>query len=141
MKSLVKFASVPFSDKLLLMRAWLLLAWCTLRVRLLSHADNRAWIFRDDRLQISAPDNEAAKIGWAVRVGSRYVPGCLCLPQALAARILLASRGYHSTVRIAVRKENANFEAHAWLESNGQIWVGDVAEHQRSEQPSWAVLR
>jgi Transglutaminase-like superfamily len=141
MTPLFKFVRLPFSDKSLLVRAWIVLIWCTLRVRLLPHPENRSWIFQEDPLMPAPPETEAEKIAWSVRVSSRYVPGCLCLPQALAGRILLAARGYRSKLRIVVRKEDSKFEAHAWLESEGRVWVGDFAEHQRSEQPSWAILR
>ena len=141
MRRLGIFARLPVIEQRLLMQSWMLLAGCTLRVRLLPISLNRNWIFRDDGIEAAPPTEEAEKIAWAIGVASRYVPGCRCLPQALAARSMLASRGYHSEVKIAVRKQTEQLEAHAWLETNGRVWVGEVDTHPTSERPSWAVLR
>lgn len=65
------------------------------------------------------------RLKWAVQAASRYVPEATCLTQALAMQILLARQGYASDVHIGVAKgEAGKFEAHAWVESRGQVLIG-----------------
>ena len=66
------------------------------------------------------------RIAWAVRAVSQYVPRATCLTQALAGQVLLARRGRATRLRIGVsRKSRKNLEAHAWLECDGRIVLGD----------------
>jgi hypothetical protein len=70
-----------------------------------------------------APDRPSAeRIAWAVRAAARYVPGATCLPQALAARFLLARHGHPARLRIgvAVTDERA-IAGHAWVESDAGV--------------------
>lgn len=70
-----------------------------------------------------------ARIVWAVEVAARRVPRATCLVRALAAQALLARHGHPSQLRLGVtRGEGRAFEAHAWLEANGQILIGGGAE-------------
>jgi transglutaminase superfamily protein len=57
---------------------------------------------------------------------SRVVPrGSNCLVRALAAGIVLKRYGYPSELKIGVtRPVSGRFEAHAWLESGGNVVIG-----------------
>lgn len=69
-----------------------------------------------------------SRVGWAVQVTARVVPGATCLTQALAARSLLWAAGHPSTFSLGVRPgETSGIEAHAWLES-GAVQVVGVPE-------------
>ena len=66
------------------------------------------------------------RIAWTIRAVSEYVPGATCLTQALSGQVLLARRGYPSRLHIGVsKKPRGELEAHAWLECDGQIVLGD----------------
>jgi len=65
------------------------------------------------------------KLTWAIRVMSIYTPGATCLTRAIAAQILLARYNYSSSIRIGVSKNGEEFEAHAWLEKDGGIILGE----------------
>lgn len=65
------------------------------------------------------------KLTWAVNVMSRYTPKATCLTKALTAQILLAGYHYPSNIRIGVSKGEGEFEAHAWLEANDEIVLGE----------------
>jgi hypothetical protein len=68
------------------------------------------------------------RILWAVATAQCVVPRVTCLSQALATHILLVRSGYPAQVRIGVAKtDRGRLEAHAWVEGDGQILVGDVA--------------
>ena len=78
----------------------------------------------------------ADEVAWSVRAASRYVPGATCLCQALTARAVLNNLGYPTTLRLGVLKEpSGRLTAHAWLESNGQVVVG-----QRGDLAAYTVL-
>ena len=68
----------------------------------------------------------ASRWAWAVRVAARRIPGASCLTQALALQWLLARAGQCARIHVGVAKQGARgFEAHAWLESRGEILIGD----------------
>lgn len=68
----------------------------------------------------------AAEIGWAVTRAARYVPfKAVCLPQAMAARLMLQRRHVASVMHFGVaRSEEKPLEAHAWLDAAGTEVVG-----------------
>lgn len=61
---------------------------------------------------------------WSVKVASNYIPKATCLVQAITAQLFLTYNGYDSTLKIGVIKSD-NFEAHAWIEINNVIVLGD----------------
>ena len=63
----------------------------------------------------------AREIGWAVTRGAAHAPfKAVCLPQAMAARIMLQRRGVTSAVHFgAAKSEGAVLAAHAWLDAAG----------------------
>jgi hypothetical protein len=73
----------------------------------------------------SAPGAEAARqaeeIGWAVTRAARYVPfKAVCLPQAMAARVMLKRRGVASVLHFGAAKgTDKPLDAHAWLDAAG----------------------
>jgi transglutaminase superfamily protein len=65
---------------------------------------------------------------WAVTVASQYIPKATCLTQALATQVLLARQGYATSLYIGVTKsDRGRLEAHAWIESQGKVVVGESA--------------
>lgn len=69
-----------------------------------------------------------AQLVWAVRAASQYVPRASCLTQALAAQLLLERYDYPAHVRIGVARHGemqGAFQAHAWLESDGAVVIGE----------------
>jgi hypothetical protein len=72
----------------------------------------------------------AARVAWAVRLASRYVPRASCLTQALTAQMLLHWAGLEGQLHIGVAR-GATFEAHAWIELGGQVLLGGAGESAR----------
>lgn len=110
--------------------AWLLLArlslLCISFPRLAAHlgtvvapTDPRA------RAAASAASRDAAQlaaeIGWAVTRAARHVPfRAVCLPQAMAARLMLRRRGVASVLHFGARTgQTKPIDAHAWLDAAG----------------------
>jgi hypothetical protein len=63
----------------------------------------------------------------AVQLAARFVPAATCLTQAIAAQILLARAGHTPALRIGVLTKSGHFKAHAWVECQGRIVIGEVA--------------
>lgn len=82
-------------------------------------SDSRAMAARKSGAQADAA--LAEEIGWAVTRSARYMPfKAPCLPQAMAARLMLGRRGVSSTLHFgAARAEQMPLDAHAWLDAAG----------------------
>lgn len=71
----------------------------------------------------AAPDQArlAEAVGWAVTRAAHYVPfKAVCLPQAMAAQVMLRRRGVGSVMHFGAAKgaEKA-YDTHAWLDAAG----------------------
>jgi hypothetical protein len=81
----------------------------------------------------------AAEIGWAVTRSARYVPfKAVCLPQAMAARVMLKRRGVKSIMHFGAAKgqdkgQSRPFDAHAWLDAAGVEVTGYPVAAQFAE--------
>jgi len=130
MKRVAKFFALPRSERALILRTFapliaMRVAMWTLpfaRVSRISDAMSRP--MRADR---SGTRPTPARIAWAVAALSRVVPGAgNCLVRALATGIVLKRYGYSSELKIGVMKPaDGGFEAHAWLESGGNVVIGN----------------
>lgn len=64
----------------------------------------------------------AREIGWAVSRAARHAPfRAVCLPQAMAAQIMLRRRKVPSVMHFGAAKEagGSTLDAHAWLDAAG----------------------
>jgi hypothetical protein len=68
----------------------------------------------------------AGDIGWAVTRAARYVPfRAVCLPQAMAAQVMLKRRGVKSIMHFGAAKgQDKPLDAHAWLDAAGVEGTG-----------------
>jgi len=129
MTRLGKFLRLAHAERVLLVEAALLLGAIGLGLRLLPFGRLRDLLDRLSRPRQGLRPRArlpAARIAWAVERTSRVVPGARsCLVQALAAQVLLARRGCHSSVRIGVAHPSGeSLHAHAWVESGGRGVLG-----------------
>lgn len=66
------------------------------------------------------------RLTWAIHAASRFVPRPTCLTKALALQTLLARRGRLAILHLGVKTtRTAGLEAHAWLELNGNVILGE----------------
>jgi hypothetical protein len=115
-----KFWELSGADRRLVCAAWVSLV----RARIAVWSVSLPRLRRKPHLAARA-GADAARIGWAVCVASRFVPRATCLVRALAAHRLLAAHGHDSELRIGVAKGGAaGFAAHAWVECGGAVVVG-----------------
>jgi hypothetical protein len=120
-----RFLRLPAHDRALLFSA----------MRLVLFIRAALWVFpyrvvRQRLLQHRASktqNSDCLRIAWAVSAVSRYIPGATCLTQALAADDLLRTYGYEPSIHIGVaRNRQKVLEAHAWVEIQGRIILGNA---------------
>ena len=127
MSVIVSFFKLPVKDKIVILEAlfWLIL------IRLM------IWIFPFDLVQKRVQkitshytsDNKhivsLPRLRLIMGMAARYVPRATCLVQALAGYILFSRYGHIIFIKIGVSNENGEFEAHAWLEKDGNVVLGE----------------
>lgn len=140
MRRVVRFVHLSRSKQRLLLEAvWLLarvrLMLALLRFEVAMRRLDAMAVSRGgrDRSTPSLPDDvDADALLWAVRTASRIVPRATCLTQALGARVMFLRRGMPVDVHVGVARGAAGtFEAHAWVERNGRIVLGDLPDLDR----------
>jgi hypothetical protein len=133
--SLHKFLRLPAADRSLLVHSFLLIGAARLALWVLPFNTARRLFVRRDR-QASGGVPTTERIGWAISVAKEFVPKGNCLPQALAAESLLTRSGHPVELRIGVAKTgDGGLEAHAWVESEGRLVVGDLVQGLGSYTP------
>ena len=77
----------------------------------------------------------AEEIAWATTRAARHVPfKAVCLPQAMAARIMLRRRGVASVLHFGAAKgRDRPIDAHAWLDAAGVEVTGYPVAGQFAE--------
>jgi hypothetical protein len=136
MRRLHKFLLLPLPTQCLLIMSALLLAAIRLGLWLLPFQTLRRLLARISHLLSQLPKTahpSVHNIAWAMAVVTRRVPVVgTCLTQALATQILLGWRGHPTHLRIGVAySETGQLQAHAWIESDGKIVVGDLSDLSR----------
>jgi hypothetical protein len=141
MSRLSRFFRLSGAERVLLIQATILLVAIRLGLRALRFARLRNLLARlgrtrnrpEDQLDAAARDRTI----WAVETVSRQFPAIgTCLMQALAIHALLARQGYDSNLRIGVtRDSDGKFMAHAWLEKNGVILIGESGHQNYTPLP------
>ena len=135
MTRLRKWGALAPTERALLLEVALLLAVSQVALRPLPFRWIGACLGQH---QAVAEERDAAQyalleqqVAWAVRVASRHLPWeCMCLVQAIAAKVVLARRGCPSTLYLGVAKDaHGALQAHAWLRSaNGFVTGGPGAD-------------
>jgi hypothetical protein len=84
-------------------------------------------------------DGDVTEILRLLEAAARRCPlGSTCLTRALAAQLLLRRSGIASRLCIGVKRDHQRkFEAHAWLERDGEIILGGSDDEIRQ----WVPLR
>lgn len=122
MTAIHKFRNLSRPDRGLLCAAWVSLVRARIAVSVIPLPR-----LRRNPPPVARPGADPARIAWALRVASRFVPRPTCLVRALAAQRLLAKHGHASDLRIGVAKSGAaGFAAHAWVECGGAVLVGQT---------------
>lgn len=135
MSRLIRFVKLPTAEKILFTEAFFFVAatrivlW-VIPFRLFKNSFRK---FFSTSPEIAEPDwSQLEKIVRAVKFASRFIPFASCLTQAVSALIIVKLNGQQAELKIGVTGgTNKEFEAHAWLERDGQILIGKVPRHGR----------
>jgi hypothetical protein len=135
MKRLFKFFLLTRTEQRLFVRATLTVAAIRIALWVLPFRTLRRVLPRTARDAGDGPGENIAsieKVAWAVGMAGGIVPRVTCLSQALAVQVLLARQGYPTTLTIGVAKsQDGQLEAHAWVEIEGRIVIGKLADLSR----------
>jgi hypothetical protein len=135
MRRLRKFWASPLRFKWLLAEALVRLGVASM-LRFLPPPRRAQFLMRAHRVlsqpRRAAPSSE--EICRAVDVAARFMPSATCLVKAHVGCAMLNRFGYAAEIRIGVLKKSSNLEAHAWVECDGLVVMGE-AGNQYVELP------
>ncbi|MBE9005962.1 lasso peptide biosynthesis B2 protein [Fortiea sp. LEGE XX443] len=133
MTRLLKLLQLTYSDRQILLNTFVLLGLVRLGMRLLSFNTLRKIINKNSKPNPRLEKISLNKIVWAINLSTRYTPGgAKCLARALTCQVLMTRYGYSPELRIGVVKDEAgNLEAHAWIETQGQVVIGYLSDLPR----------
>jgi hypothetical protein len=122
-----KFAAVDRQTRFLIVRAISLLWFVRIGLCVASLRTVRSVLQRFGRQNPTVrPRYSAGQISELVARCAEYVPGANCLPQALTANVLLRREGHEPVLKIGVaRGAQGEFQAHAWVEVQGESYSSD----------------
>ena len=87
------------------------------------------FLMRDHRVSLqprrTIPSCE--EICRSVDIASRFVPGATCLVRAHVSSAMLNRFGHASEIKIGVSKPSPGLAAHAWVECEGRVVMGNTA--------------
>lgn len=122
-----KFVRLPGRDRAVLARTIFALGAARLATWVLPFPVGRRLLVGKRRT--AEPTVTRDQIRWAMGHAQRVIPRATCLPQALAAEALLTRGGLAADLKIGVMKTSSGgLTAHAWVESEGRIVVGDLPD-------------
>ncbi|MCF0057322.1 lasso peptide biosynthesis B2 protein [Dyadobacter sp. CY356] len=128
---LKKWGSISGSAKLKILRAGMVLLFLKAGLTVLSFSTFRRLFYRFSRSERynEMTAEEIEENVWAVNTAANVLPiELLCLPRALATKYLLRHVPALS-LEIGVEINPAKaFEAHAWVEKEGEIIIGDWSD-------------
>ncbi len=107
-----------------------------IRVSLRNRGYNKTFASLQKRLspalgEPAASVEQARKTTRMVRAALHYsLLHFTCLEESMGLWYMLRSQGISPQLRIGVRKTNGKFEAHAWVEHNGEALNQPEATHQ-----------
>ena len=119
-----RFFKLNNETKWLLIKSWATLWIVRIMLWIFSFTRNQKII---KRFTSKGRENKIPlkKITWAIQVMSQFTPRSTCLVRALSGQILLSQYGYDSNIKIGVARDKGEFEAHAWLEQDGGVILGE----------------
>lgn len=83
-------------------------------------------------LFVPSADVTPEDIVWSVEAVSPFLPDSVtCLRQAMVTQLMLDRHGYDACLRLGVLKAGDELQAHAWVERDGRVVVGALADLSR----------
>ena len=128
MNNIYRFLKLSNNKKSLFIKSFILIIFIRISLTILSFSNvkkiSKRFSKPNNNQKINLPTEDIVR---SIQVVSTYVPKATCLTQALTAQILLYRHNHPSKLKIGVMKKD-DFEAHAWLEINNEIILGESEE-------------
>lgn len=96
-------------------------------LRTLTYPRVQRWCEHIARIRRRSPSS-MSQVVWAINAVSRRIGRATCLAEAAVAYTMLRRHGHDPLMRIGVRHGASIIEAHAWVECDGLVVVGEVPE-------------
>ncbi len=131
MRPLHKFIQLSPAQKALHFKAVILIAFIRLGLWVMPFRALKWMVIRLGARPVQSkgvqvPPNEIAAI---ISRAARRIPRATCLTQAMALHLLCRRRGYQTTLQIGVGRDGSSkFRAHAWVEREGKVIIGNLAD-------------
>ncbi|KAF5046253.1 Transglutaminase-like superfamily protein [anaerobic digester metagenome] len=125
MRIIKSFLQLPNREKLVAIESLLWVIWIRIMIWVLPFASVQRRVQKRGGNLHSIPKISIHRLRTMIMVAARYVPRATCLVQALSGYILFSKYGYHPTIKIGVLTDNGEFEAHAWLEQDEKVVLGE----------------
>ena len=132
MSRLNTLLSMSAQDRHLLARAFVLNAWARLALEVMAIDRLRAWASCR-----GGGKADLARIVWASRAAARRTPFATCQSSALALQRLMAANGLESDLHIGVAHDAGALVAHAWIERDGVVLIGEDEQRQYARLMNW----
>lgn len=121
-----KLRALSLQERRILAQAWLLLPVVAIHLRLFGFAATSRRLQPTRQPQKTRPAGDtmphALKLSRLVGIAGRHhVADFACLTRSLVAWAMLQSHGIAAELKIGVRKQAGKFQAHAWVEVDGQV--------------------
>jgi hypothetical protein len=125
-RKLSTLRSLSWADRGRVAEAAVLLAAARAAVLVLPYRALERWL-RFERGREPSDGRRIADVRCAVETASRNLPFAVaCLPQAMAAKLMLARRGCRSSLVIGAGRDGDDLLLHAWLEAGGMVVTGQA---------------
>lgn len=134
MSGIGRWRSLPAKDRTLLVQAVRLNVQARLLLQLWSIDRLRSWASLRGGGRMAAE-----QVIWAARAAARRVPFVTCLSSALALQRLLARNGHDCELHIGVARGTGAFIAHAWVEFEGRIVLGEDDRQDYVRLLAWSA--
>jgi hypothetical protein len=130
MRLIARYKQLSAGERRLLLRALVVVAAVRLALWILPFRVTRHWVERLGKPPGPWRDLDFPTIrqtAGAIQAAGRRIRGATCLTQGMATQILLGRLGQRTCLHLGVaRKRDGKFEAHAWVEAQGRIIIGDT---------------
>ena len=131
MRQIHKFYCLPHREKILFLRALLLLVHSRFSIQFKQFKNVVRHFSRKAASQQSAKANSisSSRVAALLNAASRFIPAPTCSSKILAGPVLFKSCGYQTQLHIGItREEGCMLEAHAWLTLDGSVIVSDRSD-------------
>ena len=126
---ILKYFRLPWSDRILLLRTFILLGFVRLVLLIIPFRYLSALLGKDFEKSGNTATTEIGfmrRLNWAIELMSRYTPWeSKCLVQAITGKLFLRQRRLENTLYLGVAKtQDQSLIAHAWLRSGDDLVTG-----------------